>query len=88
MRKPRNYRLALLTAASMASAVLSQACTGSVRLYDANFNDYHQWDDREDRAYRSYLLQQHQDYRAIGQLDAGEQHEYWTWRHAHEDGGN
>lgn len=88
MGEPRNYRLALLAAASMAGAMVGSACTGYVRLYDANYNDYHRWDDREDRAYRSYLTQRHHDYRPIGQMNGDEQHDYWKWRHSHEDGGD
>ena len=89
MRTPRNYRLSLIAAASMTGAMFGSAgCTGSIRLYDADRGDYHQWDNREDRAYRSYMLERHQEYRPIAQLNADDQRDYWRWRHAHEDAGN
>jgi hypothetical protein len=35
----------------------------SVRVYDRDHRDYHNWDDREDHAYRRYLGVQRRTYR-------------------------
>jgi hypothetical protein len=55
------------------------------RVYDRSHKDYHQWDNNEDRAYRRYLGEQHQDYRDYFKLKHNEQNQYWTWRHVHPD---
>jgi len=55
------------------------------RVYDRSHKDYHQWDNNEDRAYRRYLGEQHQDYRDYSKLKHNEQNQYWTWRHGHPD---
>jgi hypothetical protein len=34
----------------------------SVRVYDRDHRDYHNWDDREDHAYRRYLGAQRRTY--------------------------
>ena len=89
MREPRNYRRSLIVAAAMASAVVGGiGCVARVRLYDADRQDYHRWDDREDRAYRRYLGEQHREYLEMSQLNSEDQRNYWRWRHAHEDAGN
>ena len=89
MREPRNYQVSLIVAAAMASSVVSSGCVVErVRLYDADQQDYHRWDDREDRAYRRYLSEQHREYREMSQQNAEDQRNYWRWRHAHEDGGD
>lgn len=55
------------------------------RYYDTYSRDYHNWDDREDRAYRHYLEQQHRAYRDWAHANKKEQKEYWKWRHKHMD---
>ena len=88
MHEPRNYRLSLIVAATMAATVMGSGCAARVRLYDADHRDYHQWDDHEDRAYHRYMTERHQDYRPISQLNSNDQRDYWTWRHSHHDAGN
>jgi hypothetical protein len=53
----------------------------TVRVYDKSHNDYHDWTDDEDRAYRSYLTTNHQAYRPIGKLSQSQQTKYWNSRH-------
>jgi hypothetical protein len=55
------------------------------RTYDRDRKDYHNWDDREDRAYRHWLEERHYEYRAFERLDRNRQAEYWRWRHDHAD---
>src|SRR5579864_1488406 len=38
------------------------------RYYDRSGKDYHTWNNNEDRAYRSYLQEQHQDYREFNRV--------------------
>ena len=56
------------------------------RVYDRDHKDYHNWDDREDKAYRGYLVENHQEYRPYAKMKRQDQSNYWTWRHAHPDG--
>ena len=55
------------------------------RVYDRSHKDYHNWNDNEDRSYRVYLGEQHQDYREYSRLNRGQQNKYWNWRHSHPD---
>jgi type III secretory pathway component EscR len=55
------------------------------RVYDRDHKDYHNWDDREDKAYRGYLVENHQEYRPYAKMKRQDQSSYWTWRHAHPD---
>lgn len=88
MKQQRSYRLCLVLAATVAGTVLGSGCTASVRVFDADHQDYHSWDNREDRAYRRFLMERHQEYRSMSQLSDADQRDYWRWRHAHEDAGN
>jgi hypothetical protein len=63
----------------------ANACAARVRIYDPAYHDYHRWDDREERAYRGYLVEQHREYRNFRTLSNSEQTEYWDWRHKHPD---
>jgi hypothetical protein len=55
------------------------------RVYDRSHKDYHNWDDNEDRAYRQYLGDNHQNYREYSRLNNKQQNTYWNWRHGHPD---
>jgi hypothetical protein len=87
-RAHRFVRALFLTAALAASGSALVAATPqevSVRVYDSHHHDYHNWDDREDHAYRGYLVERHQDYRAYDKQNHREQANYWNWRHSHPD---
>jgi hypothetical protein len=56
-----------------------------IRVYDSHHRDYHNWDDREDHAYRGYLVEHHRAYRSYDQQRARDQRNYWKWRHQHPD---
>jgi hypothetical protein len=79
----------LLSSACFAAALLipvaNIGCAGRVRIYDQYHSDYHRWDHNEDLAYRQYLGESHQPYRAYGKLNKDEQRDYWNWRHSHPD---
>jgi hypothetical protein len=55
------------------------------RYYDKQRKEYHNWNDNEDRAYRSYLTEQHQSYRTFNKVPAAKQQVYFNWRHDHPD---
>jgi hypothetical protein len=57
----------------------------SIRIYDRDHRDYHDWDDREDHAYRRYLAAQHRRYLEYNRQHYRVQRHYWNWRHSHPD---
>jgi hypothetical protein len=57
----------------------------SVRVYDRDHKDYHNWDDRENRSYGTFRTE-HPKYNAqYRKANRRQQSEYWTWRHEHPD---
>jgi hypothetical protein len=67
----------------VAPAVLAQSV--EVRVYDGHHRDYHNWNDREDRAYRRWVAERHYEYREYNRQSARRQRAYWNWRHSHPD---
>ena len=55
------------------------------RYEDRAHHDAHDWNQREDEAYRRYLQEHHQKYRDFSKLGRRQQNSYWTWRHNHAD---
>jgi|SRR5215469_11124087 len=55
------------------------------RVYDRDHRDYHDWDAKEDNAYRRWRTERHEDNREYKRLSARQQREYWMWRHEHSD---
>src|SRR6266849_8368393 len=62
-----------------------QDASVQVRVYDRDHRDYHNWDDREDRAYRRYYVVQRRTYREYDKQNSKAQRKYWKWRHTHPD---
>lgn len=90
MRYLNRYINAVLLAAALVAPVAIMAAPRpqvgvQVRVYDRNHHDYHNWDDREDHAYRGYLVAQHRTYREYGHQSVRVQSNYWNWRHSHPD---
>ncbi len=56
-----------------------------VRVYDPYRNDYHRWDNREERAYRAYLAQHRRSYVVYRHQRLAERRAYWRWRHEREE---
>jgi hypothetical protein len=78
----------VLAAAIIAPAIVvadAEAQDVQVRVYDRDHRDYHNWDEREDHAYRRYLDGRHQHYVEYNNQNRRGQRNYWTWRHAHPD---
>jgi hypothetical protein len=56
------------------------------RYYDPYRKDYHEWNEREARAYRHWLEEiRHRRYHDWAKASRHERDEYWRWRHSHED---
>jgi hypothetical protein len=75
----------LATTGSIVAAATPQEAGVQVRVYDSHHHDYHNWDDREDHAYRGYLIERHEEYRAYDKQNRRHHKDYWKWRHHHPD---
>jgi type III secretory pathway component EscR len=77
---------ALVLSTTLIGPVIAQSrAPQEKRYYDRNGKDYHAWNNNEDRAYRSYLTEQHRDYREFNRVNRSQQQQYFTWRHQHPD---
>jgi hypothetical protein len=68
MHRAHRYFASLFLAAAIAAplsvvAAAPQDASVQVRVYDKDHRDYHNWDDREDRAYRGFLTERRETYR-------------------------
>jgi hypothetical protein len=77
--------LVLVAALTPIVAPAVQAQSVEVRVYDGHHRDYHNWNDREDRAYRRWVAERHYEYREYNRQSARRQRAYWNWRHSHPD---
>ena len=55
------------------------------RVYDPYHKDYHNWDDRENGAYRRWHEDRHDAYVDYDRLKKRDQRAYWNWRHEHQE---
>jgi hypothetical protein len=55
------------------------------RYHDAQHNDDHEWNAREDKAYRMWGKENHRKYQTFSKLKENDQQAYWGWRHDHSD---
>jgi hypothetical protein len=80
----RRYLTTLLLGAALCAPIAVHA--KEKRYYDPYKKDYHEWNDREDRAYRHWLQEErHREYHPLAKAGKEEQREYWRWRHEHLD---
>jgi len=73
----------LLLGASIVAPVLTAGCAARVSYYDPGYHDYHHWGPGEDRYYRQYLGERHEQYREFNKSSKDQQADYWKWRHDH-----
>jgi hypothetical protein len=77
-----------LTAAFVAPAAITANATPqsvSVRVYDRDHKDYHNWDDHEAQSYERFRGE-HPKYSAtFSKTKRREKKTYWNWRHEHPD---
>ena len=57
----------------------------SVRVYDRDHKDYHNWDDRESKSYETFRGEHPKYNVTFGKTKRREQRTYWSWRHEHPD---
>ncbi len=83
----RFLNAALLAAALSAPvAVVAQDHQTQSRTYhDERNNDDHQWNTREDQAYRIWAKENHRKYVQFSKARPEDQQTYWAWRHDHSD---
>jgi hypothetical protein len=77
-----------LTAAIVApAAVRANAAPQSVtvRVYDRDHKDYHNWDDREGQSYERFRGEHPKYNVTFSKTNRRKQKEYWKWRHEHPD---
>jgi hypothetical protein len=90
MQRPNLFLSGLFLTAALALsgpivAAAAQDAGIQVRVYDSHHHDYHNWNDREDRAYRNYQQERHEQYLAYEHRKHSYQQHYWNWRHSHPD---
>lgn len=64
--------------------MLGAACAPPPRYYDAAYGDYHTWNQPEVGFYAQWEVETHRPHQDFGKRSAGEQKEYFTWRHNHD----
>ena len=76
-----------LTTALLAPAAIraNAAPQVSVRVYDRDHKDYHNWDDREGRSYETFRTDHPKYNVTFGKTNRSQQKTYWNWRHEHPD---
>ena len=85
------YLSALLLGAVLSTPVLVRADEHEhekikiKRYYDPYKHDYHEWNEKEERAYHKWVEERHEQYRHFEKARREEQREYWRWRHEHPD---
>jgi hypothetical protein len=77
--------VALLAPLTLSTTALRADERKPVRYHDAQHNDDHEWNNREDRAYRMWAKENHRKYRTFAKLKEEDQRAYWDWRHQHSD---
>ena len=79
----KNILATFILGAAMLAPLSAQV---SVRIYDRDHKDYHQWNDGENRAYNRYLDEKKiQRKRDFAKENRSNQANYWRWRHEHSD---
>jgi hypothetical protein len=70
----------MLLAAAIALPVLSTGCSGSVRVYDPYYHDYHVWA-TETPHYTQWEHDTHRDHVDFNKRSDADKKEYWDYRH-------
>jgi tRNA(Phe) wybutosine-synthesizing methylase Tyw3 len=81
----RRYFAAVVLALALATPVMISGCEGRVRVYDAEYRDYHVWNGHERVYYQRWEVENHRNHMDFDRRSEEEKREYWKWRHSHED---
>jgi hypothetical protein len=57
----------------------------SIRVYDRDHKDYHNWDEREARRWEEFRRDHPKYVVEFSKNNRERQREYWKWRHEHGD---
>jgi len=57
----------------------------SVKVYDRDHKDYHNWDDHEAKSYETFRGDHPKYNVTFGKTKHSQQKNYWNWRHEHPD---
>ena len=71
----------MVLAAAIALPVLCTGCTGTVRVYDPYYHDYHGWA-AEEPYYTQWEHDNHRDHQDFNKRSKADQKSYWDWRHS------
>ena len=55
------------------------------KFHDNRRKDDHEWNNREDQAYRMCAKGRHRPYVEFEKLEEQDRQSYWGWRHGHSD---
>jgi hypothetical protein len=85
MRLPARFLTSIVLAAAFASPVIITGCSARVgyRVHDPYYNDDHVWNNDEVVFYNRWEGETHRGHVDYRHRPAGEQKEYWDWRHNH-----
>ncbi len=82
----RTWKIALLAFALTAPLTLTTTLRADDKKYhDQKNNDDHQWNAKEDKAYRSWTKENHRKYQSFDKIKEDDRQSYWAWRHEHPD---
>jgi hypothetical protein len=76
---------ALVAPVAMVAVPVPQDAKVQVRVYDKDHKDYHDWNDKENRAWGQYQTENHQKSYEFSRANNKQQSQYWNWRHSHPD---
>jgi hypothetical protein len=82
MSSPFRIFAPLAVSVALAFPVLT-GCAVHARVYDPYYHDYHVWAN-EEVPYRQWEHDTHRDHEDFKKRNAGEQKQYWDWRHNQE----
>jgi hypothetical protein len=88
MKRINRIIASLFLTAAIAAPLTILAATPqavSVRVYDTDHKDYHNWDGNENKAWGVYQNDNHIKTHEFAKAPKTEQSKYWNWRHDHPD---
>jgi hypothetical protein len=77
--------LAAALVAPLATKTSATPQVVSVKIYDSNHKDYHNWDENETHVYEGYRHDHSGFNVTFSKNSHSRQNDYWKWRHEHPD---
>lgn len=87
MRTSSRFFMWLMFAAVLTVPAILSGCEAHVsghRYYDADYNDYHAWNNGEVVYYTQWEHDTHRDHRDFDKRSDDDRRAYWKWRHDHD----